>query len=54
MGCLYNIESIDFLTSIVRRMLVYSNHYYVKLLSKIFGRKEGDLEEHHSIPEDIY
>jgi len=34
--------------------LVYSNHYYAKLLSKIPGRKEGGLEKHHFTPEGIY
>ncbi len=33
---------------------VHSNHYYAKLLSKIPGRKDGDLEKYHSTPEDIY
>src|SRR6266536_3137860 len=30
------------------------NQDYAKLVSKISGRKEGDLEEYHSTPEGIY
>ena len=33
---------------------VHNNHYYAKLLSKISGRKEGDLEKHHSTLKNIY